>query len=68
MKQIFRTVFRQKSKLLEIRNFESNKNKHVVVYGCCSHMGKLASNIMVKYGYSVILVDTNMEKLQTLKY
>tara|TARA_B110000285_G_C14682425_1_gene405334 strand:- start:30 stop:521 length:492 start_codon:yes stop_codon:yes gene_type:complete len=63
MKQIFRMVFRQKSRLLDIRNFENNKSKNVVVYGCCSHMGKLASNIMVKYGYSVILIDTNLEKL-----
>ena len=62
-KQIFRSVFRQKSKLLEMKNFEGNKSKYVVVYGCCSHMGKLASNIMIKYGYSVILVDTNLEKL-----
>jgi len=51
-----------------MRNFENNKSKYVVVYGCCSHMGKLASNIMIKYGYSVILVDTNLEKLQKLKY
>ena len=30
-------------------------------------MGQITANIFVKYGYSVILIDANLQKLQTLK-
>ena len=30
-------------------------------------MGRTAASIFVKYGYSIILIDSNMEKLQDVK-
>ena len=60
MKQIFRSVLCSKQKLLNINDFETNKLKTVILYGACSHMGTLMSNLMVKYGFSVILVDASL--------
>ena len=47
--------------------FNENAGKHVIVYGACSHMGTTCTNILIKYGYSVILIDTNLHKLQNLR-
>lgn len=47
--------------------FESNISKHVIIYGAGSHMGKLAASLFIKYGYSLILIDANLQKLQDLK-
>jgi hypothetical protein len=30
-------------------------------------MGQISANIFIKYGYSVILIDCNLQKLQTLR-
>lgn len=63
MKNIFRQVLRRRSPLLEMSKFEENHKKHILLYGACSHMGRTAASIFVKYGYAVILIDTNFEKL-----
>ena len=31
-------------------------------------MGKISSNLFLKYGYSLILIDANLQKLQDLKF
>ena len=30
-------------------------------------MGQISANMFIKYGYSVILIDSNLQKLQTLR-
>lgn len=67
MKQIFRAVLRRGKPLLNINEFESNRQKHVIIYGACSHMGQITSNIFLKYGFSIILIDANLQKLQDLQ-
>lgn len=67
MKQIFRVVTKTRTPLLDMRSFEENKGKNVIVYGACSHMGTVTANLMIKYGYSVLLIDPNLQKLQDLK-
>lgn len=37
------------------------------MYGATTHMGQLTCKIMSKYGYSLILVDNDLNKLQNLK-
>lgn len=39
MKYMFRAVLRRKRRLLEMKDKEENKKRHVIVYGACSHMG-----------------------------
>ena len=63
MKNIFRVVFKRKMKLLN-EDFDGNAKKHVIIYGACSHMGRITTSIFVKHGYSVVLIDVNLEKLQ----
>ena len=65
MKQIFRVLFRKRIPLLQLS--PENQKKHVIIYGATSHMGQITSNIFIKYGYSVILIDANLQKLQQLK-
>lgn len=67
MKQIFRVVTKTRTPLLDMRDFKANKKKHVIIYGACSHMGTVTANLMIKYGYSVLLVDPNLQKMQNLK-
>lgn len=67
MKQLFRSVFRKKNKLLDASCFAQNNEKHVILYGACSHMGQTCARVMLKYGYSLILVDANLHKLQMLQ-
>lgn len=58
MKQIFRWALRDKIPLLDMN--EDNENKYVIVYGACSHMGSITANLMLKYGYSLLLIDPNL--------
>lgn len=67
MKQLFRAAFRKKIRLLDPASFAENASKHVILYGACSHMGQTCARVMLKYGYSLILVDANLQKLQRLK-
>ena len=60
MKQIFRWAFRDKIALLDMSKFDENINKYVIVYGACSHMGSITANLMLKYGYSLLLIDPNL--------
>jgi NADP-dependent 3-hydroxy acid dehydrogenase YdfG len=48
-------------------DFDGNAKKHVIIYGACSHMGRITTSIFVKHGYSVVLIDVNLEKLQDLR-
>jgi short-subunit dehydrogenase len=48
---------------LDPANFAENASKHVILYGACSHMGQTCARVMLKYGYSLILVDANLHKL-----
>ena len=63
MKQVFRTAFRPKIQLLDHSKYEENHQINVIIYGACSHMGQTSARVMLKYGYSVILVDQNLHKL-----
>ena len=63
MKQLFRGAFRSKVKLLDPTKFEENLQKNVILYGACSHMGQTCSRVLLKYGYSLILIDANLHKL-----
>jgi short-subunit dehydrogenase len=54
-------VFRRRIPLLE-KSIENSK-KNVIIYGATSHMGQITANIFIKYGYSVILIDANLQKL-----
>lgn len=62
-RRIFHLVFKDRHALLSINNVEKHKEKWVIVYGSTTHVGKLAARIFAKYGYSLILVDNNLNKL-----
>jgi hypothetical protein len=61
MKQIFRSVLRKKIKLLD--KSRDNRKSYVIIYGACSHMGKITSNLFIKYNYSLIMIDADLQKL-----
>ena len=44
-----------------------NHSKYALVFGATTHIGKIVSKILLKYGYSVILVDTDINKLNDFK-
>jgi hypothetical protein len=66
-KHIFRALFGSKQRLLDATKVKNNAGKHVIVYEASSHMGGLTANLMIKYGYSIILIDPCLQKLQDLK-
>lgn len=39
----------------------------MLIYGATNHIGKLATHIFAKNGYSLILVDSSLDKLQKLR-
>jgi short-subunit dehydrogenase len=46
--------------LFEEGKEEENRNKYIIIYGACSHIGELAASLFLKYGYSLILIDTKL--------
>ena len=69
LKKIFYFLFKQSNRLLTIDPYvkESlNPNKFVLIYGATNHMGQTVAKLFAKYNYSLILVDSNLDKLQKL--
>jgi short-subunit dehydrogenase len=45
---------------------QSTKKPWAVIYGATTEVGKLAAKVMFKHGYHVLLIDSNLSKLQAL--
>ncbi len=41
-----------------------NRKKWVIVYGATNNVGKQISKVLAKHGYSLVLIDVNLDKLQ----
>ena len=39
----------------------------MIVYGACNKIGSLVAKVFAQYGFSLILVDSNLSKLQAKK-
>jgi short-subunit dehydrogenase len=39
----------------------------VIVYGATNNVGKQVSKVLAKHGYSLVLIDVNLDKLQQVK-
>ncbi len=61
----YRKVLGYSSKLDPVQ-FKSNSDRWVLIYGATNHIGKLAAHVFAKNGYSLILVDSSLDKLQKL--
>jgi NAD(P)-dependent dehydrogenase (short-subunit alcohol dehydrogenase family) len=44
-----------------------NASRWAIVYGATNNVGESTAKLLAKHGYSLILVDSNMAKLQTLQ-
>mmetsp|Transcript_29885 Transcript_29885/g.22147 ORF Transcript_29885/g.22147 Transcript_29885/m.22147 type:complete len:171 (-) Transcript_29885:264-776(-) len=54
-------------RLLDPSQAASNKSKWVVIYGAATSIGRQAALIFARHGYSLVLIDSNLSKLQALK-
>ena len=54
---------KRKSKLLRNQTTDT----WVMIYGACTKVGKLTAKNFAKFNYKLILVDSNIAKLQKLK-
>ena len=39
----------------------------MIVYGATNNVGKQVSKVLAKHGYSLVLIDVNLDKLQQVK-
>ena len=67
LRKIFRYLFQTRDKLLLTNNTEDDANKWALIYGATNHMGQCAAKVFAKHGFSLILVDSNLDKLQKMR-
>ena len=61
-------VFQRKELLAKTRQeIIDNGKKWVIVYGATNNVGKQVSKVLAKHGYSLVLIDVNLDKLQQVK-
>ncbi|CDW86441.1 UNKNOWN [Stylonychia lemnae] len=68
LKRLFYFIFKRSHRLLTKDPFlvTQNKEKFVLIYGATNHMGQQTAKLFAKYNYSLILVDSSLDKLQKL--
>lgn len=66
LRKAFHKILRTKN--TSIFSGQQRQNQWVLIYGATTHIGTLASKLFFKKsGFSLILVDQNLDKLQKLK-
>lgn len=50
-----------------IEEREANSKKWVIVYGATNNVGMCMARVLAKHGYSLVLVDSSLDKLQSLQ-
>ena len=51
-----------------VRDAKSGEIRWVMIYGACSHLGKLVTKVFANCNYGLILIDANLTKLQDFKH
>lgn len=76
LRKIFYAILKKRSKLLPVslgsnqlkRDVQTKELKWVLVYGACSHLGKLVTKVFANHDYGLMLIDANLTKLQDFKH
>eukprot|EP00347_Sterkiella_histriomuscorum_P010839 403374727 len=69
LRKLFYFIFKSSTRLITKDPFilnSLNPNKWVFIYGANNHVGQQAAKLMAKLNYSLILVDSNLDKLKNL--
>lgn len=70
MRNTFIRVLKGKKKGLLARDhleIIANNKRWVIIYGATNNIGQCMARVVAKHGYSIVLVDSNLDKLQHLQ-
>ena len=75
LRKVFFTILKRRSKLLPLaigslqsKQIKNKSLKWVLVYGACSHLGRLTAKVFANHEYGLMLIDSNLTKLQDFKH
>ena len=66
VRRLFHAVFKTYQPLIpkERNQILLNSTRWAIIYGATNHIGQTAAKVLAKHGYSLILVDSSLDKLQ----
>ena len=65
LRSLFHALFLNKQRLLA--SPQHNESKWALIYGATNNIGQCAAKVLAKHGYGLILVDSNLDKLQKMQ-